>query len=113
MCGLDPRRLALRGTEMRACWDAAATTGSLGPGDPGLDAPEPMVPALVPVMAAAESSVGRPVRTFVPVATADQAGEARFPSIAVMAAAEDDAPASTIRPRRIPGGWSLWGDFEP
>ena len=98
---------------MRACWDAAATTGSLGPGGPGPDAPELMVPVLVPAMAAAGSPVGRPVRTFVPVATGDQPGEARFQAVAVMAAAEDDAPASTVRPRRIPGGWSLWGDFEP
>jgi hypothetical protein len=98
---------------MRACWDAAATTGSLGPGDPGPDAPGPLGPMLVPVMAVAGYSVGRPVRTFVPVATSDQVGEARFPAIAVMAATEDDAPPSTVRPRRIPGGWSLWGDFEP
>jgi hypothetical protein len=114
LCGLDPKRLALRGTEMRACWEAAATTGSLGPGPFGPDAPGAFGPVPVPVMAAAGSSVGRPVRTFVPVATSDPVGEERFPGIAVMAAtAESDAPAPAARPRRIPGGWSLWGDLEP
>jgi len=93
---------------MRACWEAADTTGSLGPGAQG-----PVGPILVPVMAAAGSPTGRPARTFVPVATGDPADEGRYPGVAVMAAAEDSAPAPAARPRRIPGGWSLWGDFEP
>jgi hypothetical protein len=108
LCGLDPKRLALRGTEMRACWEAADTTGSLGP-----DAHGPVGPALVQVMVAAGSSTGRPGRTFVPVATGDPADEERFHGIAVMAAAGDGAPVPAVRPRRIPGLWSLWGDFEP
>ena len=51
LCGLDPKHLALRGTEMRACWEAADTTGSLGPGTD-----VPIGPAHVPVMAAAGAS---------------------------------------------------------
>ena len=62
-------------------------------------------------MAAAGSSCGRPVRTFVPVPTGDLPGGARFQVVAGMAT-EDDATPSTVRPRRIPGGWSLWGEFE-
>ena len=99
---------------MRACWEAAATTGSFGPGPFGPGSPGAFDPELVPMMATAGSSVGRPVRTFVPVATSDPVGEERFPGIAVMAAtAESDAAAPAARPRRIPGGWSLWGDLEP
>ena len=108
LCGLDPKHLALRGTEMRACWEAADTTGSLGPG-----AREPLGPVLVPVMAAAGSSTGRQARTFVPVETSDRPDDERYPGIAVMAVVEDGAPGPAVRHRRIPGSWSLWGDFEP
>ena len=107
LCGLDHRHLALRGTEMRACWEAAETTGSLGPGGSAADLPSP-----VPVMASAGSASGRPVRTFVPVLTADLDGDELFPGVAVMAAVDEAAPAPLVRSRRIPGGWSLWGDFE-
>jgi len=107
MCGLDPKHLALRGTEMQACWEAADTTGSLGPGTE-----VPIGPVQVPMMAAAGASTGRPVRTFVPVLTGDAANDGRYPGIAVMAATEESAPAPMVRPRRVPGGWSLWGDLE-
>ncbi len=107
LCGLDPKHLALTGAEMRACWEAAETTGSLGPATP-----PPVDPVLVPVMATAGASIGRPVRTFVPVATSDRAGEdGRLAAIAVMATG-DDLQSHPVRSRRIPGGWSLWGDFE-
>jgi hypothetical protein len=108
LCGLDPKHLALLGTEMRACWEAAETTGSMGPRPNA-----PVGAALVPLMTAAATYTGRPVRTFVPVLTEDPADDGRYAGIAVMAAAEDIAPAPAVRPRRIPGGWSLWGDFEP
>jgi hypothetical protein len=94
---------------MRACWEAADTTGSLGLGQHG-----PVDAALVPVMAAAGSSTGRPVRTFVPVASANPADDGQYPGVAVMAATVEEAAAPpAVRPRRIPGAWSLWGDFEP
>ena len=80
------------------------------------------MPEIVPVMAMAGSSVGRPVRTFVPVPTGDRVGGEQFPGLSVIAAAEAvaaaaieaaaEAPAPTVRPRRVPGGWSLWGDLE-
>ncbi len=113
LCGLDSRHLALRGSEMRACWEAADTGGPQGTGSFGTRGPGSFGPVLVPVMAAAGRAVERPARTFVPVPTGEPGGVDRFAGIAVMAAAEDDAPAPTARPRRIPGGWSLWGDFEP
>jgi hypothetical protein len=94
---------------MRACWEAADTTGSLGPG-----AHASVGAALVPVMAAAGASTGRPVRTFVPVASGNPADDGRYPGVAVLAAAvEEAALPPAVRPRRIPGAWSLWGDFEP
>ncbi len=93
---------------MRACWEAADTTGSLGPA-----APEPGSPLMIPVMAAAGFTAGRPVRTFVPVVTGDPAADEQFAGFPVLAAPEDSAPAPAVRPRRIPGYWSLWGDFEP
>ncbi|MCJ7712551.1 MAG: hypothetical protein MUQ32_17165 [Chloroflexi bacterium] len=108
VCGLDPRRLALRGTEMRACWEAADTTGSLGPAAPG-----PGSPVMIPVMAAASFSAERQVRTFVPVVTGEPAADGQSAGFPVLTASEDDTPAPTVRPRRIPGYWSLWGDFEP
>ena len=97
LCGLDPRRVPLRGTEMRACWEAAETTGTLSP-----------IP--VPALAAAG---GRTGRTFVPVDGPETPAGAPYSGVAVMATDEDRAPAPAARPRRIPGGWSLWGDFEP
>jgi hypothetical protein len=129
--------MALRGTEMRGCWEAAATTGATGPGPFGPEtfasgafgpgpfgtgSPGAAMPELVPVMAMAGSSVGRPVRTFVPVPTSDQVGGEQLPGLSAVAAAEAVAaaaieaaaedPANTVRRRRIPGGWSLWGDLE-
>jgi hypothetical protein len=67
----------------------------------------------MPVMVAAGSSGERPVRTFVPVDdVAGAAGADRHPGMAVMAAASDGRTATGAAIRRIPGGWSLWGDFE-
>jgi hypothetical protein len=63
-------------------------------------------------MAYAGSASGRPVRTFVPVLTSDLEGDEMFPGVAVMAAVDEAVPAPLVRSRRIPGGWSLWGDFE-
>ena len=108
VCGLDPRRLALRGSEMRACWEAATTTGSLGPVAPGPGSPE-----MIPVMAAASFPADRPVRTFVPVVTGEPAADRQFAGFPVQATFEDETPVPAVRPRRIPGYWSLWGDFEP
>jgi hypothetical protein len=126
VCGRDPRRLALLGTEMRACWDAAETTGTMGPPE---DAPEDLV--RIPMMAGAGS---RPVRTFVPVeslspmaaapgrtavaaapgrtAVADATGDP-YPGFEIMASGGAEILPRAMPARRIPGCWSLWGDLEP
>lgn len=87
MCGRSPGRLALRGTEVRPCW-------------------EPMPVAPPPPSGGGEVRPARgeagTARTFVPVdalrARADQPGAAEPPP---SRAAPDDAR------------WSLWGDGEP
>jgi hypothetical protein len=120
VCGRDPRRLALLGTEMRACWDAAETTGTMGPPE---DAPEDLV--RIPVMAVAAGAGSRPVRTFVPVeslspmaaapgrtAVADAAGDP-YPGFEIMASGGAEILPRAMPARRIPGCWSLWGDLEP
>lgn len=123
LCGLDPRRVPLRGTEMLACWVAADTTGALGgPDDPPDDPARVMVLAGPAASAASGSRVGR---TFVPIEslmprpdapgrmTAVEDAVAPYPVSGVIASAGERVPAPVIRARRIPGGWSLWGDFEP
>jgi hypothetical protein len=91
MCGLDPRRLALSGAEMRACWAA----------------PDPVEEAVsgrtvVQLTGRGHADTGRSPRTFVPVdeLAAPMAPEPR-PVI---------APTPTARPSTA---WSLWGDQEP
>ena len=109
LCGLDARRVPLRGTEMLACWEAADTTGLLG----GPDGP-PDDPARVMVLvgpAASTASGSRAGRTFVPIESLAAAGPSQ--AAGVIAAAGARVPPPVIRARRIPGGWSLWGDFEP
>ena len=105
---------------MRACWDAADTTGTMGPPE---DAPDD--PARIPLMAAAVGAGSRPVRTFVPVeslspmadapgrtAVADAARDP-YPGLEVIASGGAEIRPRAMPARRIPGYWSLWGDFEP
>jgi hypothetical protein len=118
VCGRDPRRLALRGTEMRACWEAAHTTGTMGPPD---DAER--VPMMVATGAVGATS-GRPARTFVPVESLlsgpdapDRPGLADgpgglYPGIGAMEPQGSGVARHAQPIRRIPGGWSLWGDLE-
>ena len=85
LCGRNPRRLALRGTEVLPCWEAP--------------------PAPDPVPSVHDSSGGAPrgrddraPRTFVPVEE-------------LRAGAEGAAAAVTSQPVAVAGGrWSLWGD---
>lgn len=116
LCGLDPRRLALNGSEMRACWVAAPHQA------------EPAEPALVAVGPGRwtgrdeipGSASGRQPRTFVPVETASTPA-APVPADEARSGVTTDgavAQASTISPApgtpgRIPGTWWLWGDPEP
>ncbi len=104
LCGLDPRRGALRGDEIRDCWTAASTAA--------VDGLPPSTP-----MAAAPDPGRRPARTFVPV---DELGalDAGSRSAAIAGPAPGSADAGRARrgtPGRVAaagGGWSLWGDLE-
>ena len=105
-CGLDRKRLPLRGDEIRACWE----------GRPGAMADE-QPPAPVPVhrlragQAADQDRTGVRRLEFVPV------GEDAKPARRVRKPAPDDEP-----PRQPPTldapvppepAWNLWGDLEP
>jgi hypothetical protein len=95
ICGLDPRHVALTGTEMRACWmphDAILADeeaprrppAGVTPADPGVRAPRTFVP----------------VDDVVIVAPPPRASSAEIP-----------APPAAAAP--VTGGsWSLWGDPE-
>ena len=94
MCGLDPRRVTLRGNEVRACWVAATGAGAALP----TGAPTHRATA-VPSRIDAEA---RPSRTFVPVEDLTACGEGT-------------QAASTVTPGEPvsdPGPWSLWGDAD-
>jgi hypothetical protein len=115
MCGLDPKRSVLEGTEMRACWTATPRVTepderrlvAVGPGhrhDP--DQPS-------------GSGFGRQARTFVPVEPevpamtgADASSPAGTTTDAAVAHAATISPA-TGTGGRVPGTWWLWGDPEP
>lgn len=108
-CGLDRRRLALHGDEMRACWSAPDPAAPIEL--EGRDATGAR-PAAAVTGTAAATGTGRPVRTFVPVeevspprAEIDGRGARRQSRPARVVAAEP-AGAGSAR-------WSLWGDAEP
>lgn len=92
MCGLDPKRLALTGAEMRPCWAAP---------DPVFDEPLTRRPP-IPVMASSDHGGRRP-RTFVPV---DELVDRQEP-VPVM------APSGGVVAQPSMPGWSLWGDPDP
>ncbi|MEI7744181.1 MAG: hypothetical protein WCK58_10610 [Chloroflexota bacterium] len=113
LCGLDPRHLALNGTEMRACW-----TSTPAPSDPGgrrWASAHGRVPgdatgrayaggqAGATATASALALGGRRPRTFVPV---DELGTA--PVERPETEAQTPAPVTAV-----PGTWWLWGDPEP
>jgi hypothetical protein len=121
MCGLDPRRLALNGTEMRPCWTAAPPpvdierrwTGSTHVRLPG-DAVGRAAAATPMTAAALAGAMGpgstqargtRQPRTFVPV---DELGPASSGTTEPESHAAVPAPVT-----RVPGTWWLWGDPEP
>lgn len=96
LCGLDPRRAALRGDEMRACWVAPDPPAVLTPHRHAAQA------TLPPGRQPASRGTARG-RTFVPVDELERA------PASVAATAESPAPAASPHPER---GWSLWGDAE-
>jgi hypothetical protein len=120
LCGLEPRRLALQGTEMRACWtgapqrtpeDDGRRAVPVGPGAQaervagGVSAGGLMTPG--GNVRSGVIGTGRRPRTFVPIETLEAAAaEADEPShVPVML-----APSPVTR---VPGTWWLWGDPEP
>lgn len=94
LCGLDPRRLALRGTEMRACWIARGAADDVPVGDG--------IAAETATTRLAGDAGPTGTRTFVPVDEPDRPS----PSAAL--------PVAPVRPAATPerGAWSLWGDLE-
>jgi hypothetical protein len=91
MCGLDPRRVALTGVEMRACWAAPDPVEEAVPGRTGVQL----------TGHAGDGGTRRP-RTFVPVDELTAAPPPEPPPVV--------APAPAARPSIA---WSLWGDQEP
>ncbi len=90
LCGLNPRRLALRGTEVRPCWEAVP------PVDAGLSVRE-----LAGVAPRGREDPGeRPHRTFVLV------DELRAAPGGTPRAVAPAPPTDGIASAR----WSLWGD---
>jgi hypothetical protein len=105
LCGLDPRHLALRGTEIRPCWEAVRET----PDTAGSPAAAERVPAAWELAGAAPGR--RPARTFVPV------DDVRGRPAHGAAGARDGgnaSPPDTAAPRHGSAaavtGWSLWGE---
>lgn len=108
VCGLDPRRLALTGLEMRACW-----IGAPPPAEPG----SRQAVAVGPGRAPGGETRAREPRTFVPVEApapaAPRAAVTRTGTMdAAVAQAVPIAPATGAK-GRVPGMWWLWGDPEP
>lgn len=104
MCGLAPRRTALDGTEMRACW-TGMPRGVDSAGRPW--AAVDVADERVAVGAVAPGWEPRRPRTFVPIDDLEAPGPEVAEGIAV-------AEATLISPvTRVPGTWWLWGDPEP
>ena len=90
LCGLDPRRVALTGAEMRACWAAPDPVEEAVPGR-----------SVMHVGTAGTDTTGRRPRTFVPVDELDAPPVSEpVPVVATVPAARPSSP------------WSLWGDQE-
>lgn len=107
LCGLDPRRSALDGSEIRACWTAAL---------PSTAEADPLVRPLAE--SAPATTDRRPTRTFVPV---DEL-QARVPAVAIGGDRRLDADELVPVSEPVPAGpapapgsnaWSLWGEVEP
>jgi hypothetical protein len=109
LCGLDARRTALDGTEIRACWVAATPVHA----DAGADG----VPARELVMAGPADTARRAPRTFVPVEELGSMAD-RAPGSASWTDATEPGPDGTPGGRNPAdaatpaSGWSLWGDPE-
>ena len=113
LCGLDARRTALDGTEIRACWVPAEAGHA--------DACVELEPVRELALAGVPDTERRAPRTFVPVD--ELVGEdRRDPHGSWPAATEPPARAASVSAPPAgavgseapggPNGWSLWGDPE-
>ncbi len=89
LCGKNPRRLALRGTEVLPCWEGVALAA---------DTPTVRDAAGATPRGRDGAQAGRSTRTFVPVE------ELRAGTSAAAATQVQPAPTGTS------ARWSLWGD---
>lgn len=105
ICGLAPRRSALDGTEMRACWTGMPRGAGASAGRWAAVSEAQQEPVAVGAIALGKEP--RPPRTFVPVEALETSG----PHVAEMA--RDPVPAMPSPVTRVPGTWWLWGDPEP
>jgi hypothetical protein len=128
LCGLDPKHVALRGTEMRPCWVAApppvdaerrwaGSTYVRIPGDAvgrAVTAASVGVASMGSAAAADARGIRRP-RTFVPVEDPGAPGAGNpgggGPSGDPGEAEERRTAPSPVT--LVPGTWWLWGDPEP
>lgn len=103
-CGLDRRRLPLRGDEIRACWEAASPAGQVAASGPGADV-EPSPAIRTGVRPREFIPVGRAVQVGAPDAHGSAVGPVLAASEPVLAAAGPDGPAEADRV-------TLWVDAE-
>jgi hypothetical protein len=109
-CGLDRKRLPLRGDEIRACWEGRPAVIA----DEQPAAPVPVHRLRVGQIADQDRTAVRKLE-FVPV------GEDAKPARRVSKSApNDEANAGQPQPQRVSGApvaaepaWNLWGDLEP
>jgi hypothetical protein len=110
LCGLDPRRTALDGTEIRGCWVAAVPVHA--------DAVPEHDPARELVLAGGADATRRAPRTFVPVdellpRDGSRVGGASGPEVTASTSDAGVTGAPHVTPATAPAnGWSLWGDPE-
>ena len=100
LCGRDPRRLALHGTEVRPCWEPAPS----GEPAPRPRADEAPAPVAVSRLRGSGDGVRQP-RTFVPIEDVRRTG----PGV-LGAAVPEGLRAASGRHEPPPPRWSLWGD---
>jgi hypothetical protein len=89
LCGRQPGRMALRGTEVRPCWEAMPTPDE-----------RPLLPE--PASRSLRGDDGLVHRTFVPVDELRARGDEAAASAAPPPASGAGSPAR----------WSLWGDLD-
>ncbi|MEO8438186.1 MAG: hypothetical protein ABI562_06970 [Chloroflexota bacterium] len=104
-CGLDLKRLPLRGDEIRGCWEPAVALPEAPMTGVSKLAPAPLDPA--------EERTSVRKLEFVEVRTSTAKGRAKTAAGASRATlpVDDDEPPVTVVPAADPG-WSLWGDAE-